>query len=398
MSFLRVIQLVILFVLVAALSVGLQLSFRVFSQSPVPPEQASEATEDSGTMPEASSTVQPTLPEPEPQPEPELKPHRVALTFDDGPYDKVTPRLLDGLRERGVKVTFFVLGSRLKGREHILARAAEEGHQIANHSYSHSNFTKLSADEIAREIGNTADEAEAACGQRPWLVRPPYGAVNKKVKEAVSEPFIMWSVDPEDWKYRDAQTVYNTVMESVEDGDIILLHDAYESSMEAALLIIDALSERGYDFVTVEELFAESGIELEGGRSYFSAPARTKEQPTEPTQPEGDPAEGGDPPAGEEGIPAGPATAPPTRPKPTAPPTQPPTEAQTEAWTEAPTDPIDPIDPADPIESAELWVPEETPTDPPTGEGAEAGVPPAPTEPLAETEPPSTEEAAPAAA
>ena len=290
MSFFRALQIVLILILVAALSVGLQLSFRVSSQAHDPLVMADGPIDTPTVAPTVPTdpTDLPTEPtEPptaEPEPEPGPKPHRVALTFDDGPYDKITPDLLDGLAERGVRVTFFLLGSRVKGREAIVARAAEEGHQIANHSYSHSNFTKLTAAEVAREIRDTADAAEAACGQRPWMVRPPYGAVNKAVKAAVSEPFIMWSVDPEDWRYRDAQKIHDAAIGHTKDGDIILLHDAYASSVEAALMLIDSLSELGYDFVTVEELFAESGIELEGGKSYFSAPARTKAEPTEPTE------------------------------------------------------------------------------------------------------------------
>ncbi|MBQ3078188.1 MAG: polysaccharide deacetylase family protein, partial [Clostridia bacterium] len=229
-------------------------------------------------VPDPETVEPPPATEPEPEPEPDNLAPRVALTFDDGPSEK-TITLLDGLKERGVQATFFLLGSKVAGREATVQRMVAEGHLVGNHSYSHPVLSKLSRDSIARQISSTADAIEQAAGVRPWLVRPPYGDAPAKVRQSLAEPLIHWSVDTRDWESRNTQSIVNLTLANTKDGDIILLHDLYDTTIEATFLIIDALKERGFEFVTVETLYAEAGQELKGGvRHYSAGPRLTREQ------------------------------------------------------------------------------------------------------------------------
>lgn len=194
----------------------------------------------------------------------------IALTFDDGP-GAYTGRLLDGLKARGVKVTFFMVGRNVKNRPGIVARAYQEGHQIANHSYDHPYLTSLSADNVRRQIRQTNDLLDNACGTgATYMVRAPYGSTNAAVRSAVGAPLVYWSVDPRDWKNRSASTVKSRVVNAAYDGAIILLHDTHSTSVDGALAAIDALLGQGYEFVTVAELFRRRGVTMENGVSYSS--------------------------------------------------------------------------------------------------------------------------------
>ena len=186
----------------------------------------------------------------------------IALTFDDGPHPQNTPKLLNILKKEDVRATFFVLGSMAKDSPGILQRAAAEGHQIASHTYSHKNLTKLSADKLKHEIDDTDAVIASIVGYAPSAMRPPYGSYNKTVSAAAHTPLILWSIDPWDWKYRNAEKVSKAVISKAADGDIILLHDLYASTVEAARIIIPALKAKGFTFVTVDELLALRG---EGG-------------------------------------------------------------------------------------------------------------------------------------
>lgn len=182
----------------------------------------------------------------------------IALTFDDGPSPALTPRLLDILSGEQVRVTFFVQGSSVKANPGIVRRAAEEGHEIGSHTYSHKDLTTLSAARLAAEIHDTVDVIRSA-GAEPTVTRPPYGAYNDAVVDAIGTPVILWSIDPMDWKFRDADIVYQNVVNVAADGDIILLHDVHETSVDAAAMIIPALKARGFRFVTVSELISARG-------------------------------------------------------------------------------------------------------------------------------------------
>lgn len=197
----------------------------------------------------------------------------VALTFDDGPYGEVTNRILDVVEqyaEYGVHVTFFALGSQAEKFPNTVKRAADLGCEVANHTYSHKNLTKISEDERTSQVEDTADIIESITGTRSKLVRPPYGAKNDDVRATVKYPLILWSIDTLDWKTRDTDSTVAEALKAV-DGDIVLMHDVRDDTAAAAEQIIPALVEQGYKLVTVSEMFEAKGIALENGKAYRKA-------------------------------------------------------------------------------------------------------------------------------
>ncbi len=179
---------------------------------------------------------------------------RVALTFDDGPHMKYTPLLLDGLRERGVHATFFLMGKNIEGKEEIVEQMHKDGHLIGNHTYDHVQLDKLSNDLACRQILKTNNIIYEITGEYPLYLRPPYGAWPKNLELCVTMLPVFWDVDTLDWKSKNVQSVEKIVREEVKDGSIILMHDSFQSSVEAALQITDMLTEQGYDLVTADEL------------------------------------------------------------------------------------------------------------------------------------------------
>ena len=190
----------------------------------------------------------------------------VALTFDDGPRRGTTHRLLDGLKERGAKATFFLIGQQIEDNAALVARMAEEGHQIGNHTWSHQRLDGILPDEAAQEVARTEAALEALLGGGEYWLRPPYGQVAEGVELGV--PMVKWCVDPRDWESRDAEKVTRAILDCVEPNSIILLHDIYSTSVDAALRVVDRLQEEGYWFVTVEELLWLNGVKPEAGRMY----------------------------------------------------------------------------------------------------------------------------------
>ena len=190
----------------------------------------------------------------------------VALTFDDGPRRGTTERLLDGLKERGAKATFFLIGQQIEDNAALVARMAEEGHQIGNHTWSHQRLDGILPDEAAQEVARTEAALEALLGGGEYWLRPPYGHVAEGVELGV--PMVKWCVDPRDWESRDAEKVTRAILDCVEPNSIILLHDIYSTSVDAALRVVDRLQEEGYWFVTVEELLWLNGVTPEAGRMY----------------------------------------------------------------------------------------------------------------------------------
>jgi len=186
----------------------------------------------------------------------DVKP-RIALTFDDGPHPVYTPKLLDGLKERNVKATFFVVGKNIEGREDIIKRMDEEGHLIGNHTYDHVKITGLPEEEACAQITKTSELVKEITGKNTEFVRPPFGAWDKKLECGFEMFPVLWSIDPLDWTTKNVDAVVQKVLSRAEENSIILLHDYYDSSVEAALKIVDALLERGFEFVTVDELVLE---------------------------------------------------------------------------------------------------------------------------------------------
>lgn len=190
-----------------------------------------------------------------------------ALTFDDGPVSG-TNDLLDVLAARGAPATFFVVGSNVENHPEIMRRMVAEGHAVGNHTKDHPQLTRLDAGAIRRELTETDDAIEVATGQRPTILRPPYGAYNETVSRVAGElgmSLVLWNVDPEDWKDRDSAVVARRVLAQTRNGSIVLSHDIHPSTREAYAAIVDGLLAEGFTLVTVPQLF---GGQLQPGRVY----------------------------------------------------------------------------------------------------------------------------------
>ena len=188
----------------------------------------------------------------------------IALTFDDGPSSKYTKQLLDGLEERGVPVTFFMLGQNAKNNRSLVKRAYEEGHEIACHTWDHPNLNNCSESKIKKQMEDTYEELDRACGdEADYIMRPPYGNANQKVRNAVDVPLIYWSVDSLDWDLLNTEKVRKKIVSESYDGCIILCHDIHKTTIPAALQAIDDLQDLGYEFVTVSELYRRRGVKLQ---------------------------------------------------------------------------------------------------------------------------------------
>ena len=183
----------------------------------------------------------------------------VALTFDDGPSPQTTAALLDGLKERGAHATFFLIGEQIAGNEDLVRRMKDEGHQVGGHSYTHIRLDSADAAALA-EIQKTDETLRAILGDGDYWLRPPWGFASDALKSAVSVPLIYWTIDTMDWSVRNRDLVAHHIIENAKSGDIVLLHDPYDTSVEAALQTIDVLSEQGYEFVTLEGLFSNAGV------------------------------------------------------------------------------------------------------------------------------------------
>jgi peptidoglycan/xylan/chitin deacetylase (PgdA/CDA1 family) len=193
----------------------------------------------------------------------------IALTFDDGP-GLGTMRLLDALQKNGARATFFMLGTRVNTYPDAVRKMVEAGCELGNHTTNHLKLTDYAAEGIAMEINYTRDVINSAVGQTPTMVRPPYGAANEVVQSVAEAPLMFWSVDTLDWELKDAGLIRDYVLNTVKDGDIVLMHDIYEATVQAAIELIPILQERGYQIVTVSEMARARGITLENGAKYYN--------------------------------------------------------------------------------------------------------------------------------
>lgn len=202
----------------------------------------------------------------------------VALTFDDGPSGRYTRRLLEGLAQREVKATFLLCGYRMKEYPELTERIGAEGHEIGIHGYSHNNMKPMTRRQIAQEIMDT--EALLPEGCKAVFLRPPGGGCSdgvRQVSRARNLAVLDWSVDPRDWATSDTSAIQTAVVERVQDGDIILLHDMSDSSVDAALRIVDQLQKKGFTFVTVSQLAKLRNVTIKPGQVYKSFP-KTEEK------------------------------------------------------------------------------------------------------------------------
>lgn len=186
-------------------------------------------------------------------PESETAP-QIALTFDDGPHPVYTEQILNGLKERGVTATFFVLGENIAGNEAILEQMHAQGHLIGNHTFSHVKLNCMDHQCAVKEIEETSRLVEQITGTATEYVRPPFGIWNRELEYEVTMLPVMWDIDTLDWTTKNVPATVKKVLDQAEDQSIILFHDCYASSAEAALRVVDELLARGYEFVTVDRM------------------------------------------------------------------------------------------------------------------------------------------------
>jgi peptidoglycan/xylan/chitin deacetylase (PgdA/CDA1 family) len=189
----------------------------------------------------------------------------IAMTFDDGPSATLTPKLLDLLAAHHIKATFFVIGENVAEHPDIVARAAREGHEIANHSWSHPNLAKMSDEGVRRQLWQTDEAIKSATGTRPTLLRPPYGSITEREKRWIHDEFgyqiVLWDVDPYDWKRPGPAVVRNRIVQETRPGSIVLSHDIHPGTIEAMPSTFDALEAKGFKFVTVSELIRAATVQ-----------------------------------------------------------------------------------------------------------------------------------------
>ena len=192
----------------------------------------------------------------------------IALTFDDGPGER-TMELLEALEKNDAHATFFMVGQNAAEFQDEIAKMTEIGCELGNHSWDHANLSKLDASGVKEEINSTNSMIKKADGSHTATVmRPPYGAISDTVESSVGMPMILWSIDTLDWKTMNTQSTINAVLNNVEDGDIILMHDIHSPTIDAALTLIPKLIEEGYQLVTVSELAEAKGVTLKNGSTY----------------------------------------------------------------------------------------------------------------------------------
>lgn len=192
----------------------------------------------------------------------------IALTFDDGP-SKYTDQLLAKLEECDARATFFVVGDNVWRRPDTMKKMAAIGCEVGNHTYTHPNLTKLTPEQIQSEINKTNQAVKAVLGYETESVRPTYGAVNDVVIQNIPYPLVHWNVDTTDWQQKDAAAVINHVLQTAQDGDIVLLHDIHATTVEAMMTLIPELKEQGYQLVTVSEMAEARGVRMEKQQKYF---------------------------------------------------------------------------------------------------------------------------------
>lgn len=181
----------------------------------------------------------------------------VALTFDDGPHSEYTKKLLDGLRKRDVKASFFLIGESIPGNEDLVRQMWEDGHLIGTHCYSHVDLTKETADKACEDILKTNRLITDITGKEPEYIRPPYGIWSDELDDCVGMTRVLWTIDTQDWKNQNTAKIVRHIEKNVGKHQVILMHDTFKTSVDAALAAIDTLKKQGYTFVTVDELLID---------------------------------------------------------------------------------------------------------------------------------------------
>ena len=179
---------------------------------------------------------------------------KIALTFDDGPHPFYTHQLIQGLKERDVKATFFITGKNVVAYPDVVKELYEGGHLIGNHTYNHTQLTSKNEENFKQEIVRTNEAIREVTGADTIYIRPPYGSWNKEFEAELNMFPVLWTIDPLDWCSNDVSGIVRKVTSQVKENDIILMHDQYKTTVTAALEVVDELKEKGYEFVTVDEL------------------------------------------------------------------------------------------------------------------------------------------------
>lgn len=201
----------------------------------------------------------------------EIDPNKpmIAITYDDGP-SKYTQEIIDLLKENNSAATFFVLGSQVEKYKDTVIQMIDSKNQVGNHSYDHKRLSALNDEELYNQINNTDNLIYEIALYKTSIMRPPYGSITEDLVDKLQKPIINWSIDTRDWESRNAEAIIEIVLENVKDGDIILMHDLYESTLEASRIVIPELISRGYQLVTISELSEKREIILEAGQSYYN--------------------------------------------------------------------------------------------------------------------------------
>lgn len=197
----------------------------------------------------------------------------IAITFDDGPHSSVTHDILDILEQYEAHATFFIIGDRISHHADIIRRIVEQGCELGNHTYGHLDLSQMNQQEMNNQI-KTSEETLASFVDSsflPKLVRPPFGNTSEILLENCPYPIITWSIDTKDWSHKNAERSFKEVVNHVQDGDIILMHDMYSATTEATKKIVEWLNKQGYQMVTVSEMFEAKGIVLTTGKVYRHA-------------------------------------------------------------------------------------------------------------------------------
>jgi peptidoglycan/xylan/chitin deacetylase (PgdA/CDA1 family) len=211
----------------------------------------------------------------------------IALTFDDGPNEKLTPRLLDLLAQHHIHATFFVIGENAVQHPEILQRAVREGHEIGNHTWSHPNLAKMSEENVRNQIKRTEETITGAIGSRPTLFRPPYGSLTAREKHFIHDELgyeiILWEVDPLDWKEPGPSIVSSRILKETRPGAIVLAHDIHAQTIQAMPATLTELEAKGFKFVTVSELLKLRTPVPPPTPKSVEAPATTPSPPVAPS-------------------------------------------------------------------------------------------------------------------
>jgi peptidoglycan-N-acetylglucosamine deacetylase len=233
----------------------------------------------------------------------------IAMTFDDGPHAQNTPRLLEMLKKRNIKGTFFVVGQCVEEHPDVMKRIVADGHEIANHSWSHPSLSKMSEEAVSSELQRTHDIIVETTGVTPTIMRPPYGAFTPSQRAWANKKWgykiILWDVDPLDWRYRNAARVESEILKQTVPGSIVLSHDIHKSTVDAMPETLDALANKGFKFVTVSELIAmdrPAPVRAKATRAPRPSEAQTTAQPAA-VPPAATSLDGGSPPASQPGAP-----------------------------------------------------------------------------------------------